>query len=218
MTICGKIECIEDLPRQRMDPKSRSIIIGGVVLLILASVFGTVFYLGRVAKEKRGETPEADPLSQLEVTGNPNSQTDTGTGSGQQSNLKTFTGAGFNVPYPSSWGLLTCSNSANFEFDPTSSSDVRSVVCDVAVKPVTVLVTNRLSCQGETVKLGNHQVIRSKVSAQSGDANYRWCFSVGGKNLEVTHRISASGSRATSKEDFSAAVEQIITGISIGGS
>lgn len=192
-----------------MEDRTRTIIIGAVVLLILAAVFGTVFYLGRTAKNQ-GSTPTGVP----QISRTPAisvSPTPTG-GVAALPGTKTLAAVGFVLHYPSSWGILTCNNSQNVEFDPINGTDSKSVVCDVAVKPVTVLVSqNRLSCTGETVKLGNYQVQRSKNTAASGDINYRWCYSVGGKNLDITHRVSSSGARATSKEDFSAQVEQIIS-------
>ncbi|MCL5784350.1 MAG: hypothetical protein M1142_03290 [Patescibacteria group bacterium] len=196
-----------------MDPKTRVIIVGALALVILAAVAGTLFYLGKASRERSATSGNTslNSLPRLSVTPVPstlrNNQAAT------SSNTKTFVGSGFNLSYVNSWGVLTCSNSQNFEFDPTVGTDLKGVVCDRAVKPVTVLVVNKLNCQGETVKLGENQVVRSKNTPREGDISYRWCLSVGGKNLDITHRVSASGSQATSKEDFSAEVEQMITTI-----
>ncbi len=191
-----------------MDQKTKLTIIGGVVLLIIAAVLVTFFYFGRISKNTGG-TPNSgtNPLSQLPTTSS--STTPAPSGAANANSRKTFTGAGFTLTYPNNWGILTCSNSENFELDPTSSVDTKNVVCDTAVKPITVLVVNRLSCTGETVTLGPNKVIKSKATTDTG-VNYRWCVAIGNKGLDITHRVSSTGSRATSKEDFSSQVEEMI--------
>lgn len=193
-----------------MDQKTRTIIIGGVVLLILAAVSGTIFYLSRISKVSDQTTSTDNSLPQVQISPAPSSAPRNTPGA-SANGLKTFVGPAFSIQYPQNWALLTCSNSQNIELDPYGGNNIQGVVCDFAVKPVTFLVANKLSCQGETVKLGNNQVVRSKTTGANGDINYRWCVPLVGKSVDITHRVSASGSRATSKDDFSAQVEKIIT-------
>lgn len=192
-----------------MDTKTKSILLGGVALLILAVTFGVIFYLGKASRNQATTTESSvDSLGQLPSLSNTNNTPRNDNVA--TSNTKSFTGQGFTLKYPNPWGLLTCSNSQNFEFDPTNGQDVKGVVCDIAVKPVTVLVSDtRPNCQGETVTLGSNQVVKSKTGG-SGEANYRWCLTIGGKNFDITHRVSGSGSRATSKNDFSSQIEEVI--------
>ncbi|MDO8498483.1 MAG: hypothetical protein Q7S44_01735 [bacterium] len=192
-----------------MDTKTKSILLGGIALLILAVTFGVIFYLGKASRNQNVRTePSLDSLSQLPSLST--SDNSSGTGNNNTGTTKSFTGEGFTLKYPTSWGLLTCSNSQNFELDPTSSQDIKGVVCDMAVKPVTFLISStRAACQGETVTLGSNQVVKSKITAR-GDTNYRWCLMVGSKSFDVTHRVSPSGSRATSKDDFSSQIEEVI--------
>jgi len=155
-------------------------------------------------------TPTLSP-TQSNTTGSTNTNS-----SNQTSNtngiIKTYNGEGFSVRYPDNWGLLTCSNSKNFELDPTSPQDVIGVVCDYAVKPVTFVVrSSAISCPGNKVTLGSKQVTKSIKTYSDGDVYYRWCFMSGGKQLDVTHRVSQTGTRATSTTDYSAEVETIIS-------
>ena len=105
------------------------------------------------------------------------------------------------------------SNSTNFEFDP-SGRDMINVVCDEALKPVTFLVVDKLNCSGESIKLGNNQVTRIKILGDEGRVFYRWCTMVGNIGFDITHRVSPTGSRATSKDDFSKEIEKIIISLS----
>lgn len=204
---------------RNMDPKIKTVLIGVAVLFVLGAILGSIFYLGKVSKNNGTdqERTALDSLSRLRANTNTTPSTDSGnplTSGDQLSNLKVYPGEGFAVRYPSSWGILTCSNSQNIELDPTTGQELKGILCDRAVKPVTVLVVDKLNCQGETVTLGGYRVLRSKTTVQDG-TNYRWCLTVGGKNLDITHRVSASGSRATSKDDFSAKVEELISNIQL---
>lgn len=194
-----------------MDQRTRYIVIGGVVLLFVAAVLVTIFYLGRIYRSNSNTTPRetGDPLSQLPVASLSVTTTPPAGVSGVAGNTKLYAGQGFSLDFPNNWSLLTCNNSQNFEFDPAGGADLKNVVCDTAVKPVTVLVVNRLNCTGETVTLGTNKVVKSKTTS-GGNTNYRWCVNVGNKGLDITHRVSGSGARATSKDDFSAQIEQMI--------
>lgn len=205
----------------KMDQRTRYIVIGGVVLLFVAAVLITIFYLGRVYRSNSDapQNPNTNPLTELPTIASSSASVTPSASSGgvslEPSNTKIYAASGFTLNYPSGWGLLTCSNSQNFEFDPTNGADVKNVVCDVAVKPVTVLVTNRLNCTGETINIGEKKVVKSKVTASNGSINYRWCVGLNGKGLDITHRISSFGSRAASKDDFSNQVEQMINSLKV---
>ncbi len=210
------------------------IIIAGIVALIAASIIiGAILLLGGLfPKKPNPEEPLANlPVVNVSISPEPTSSlgtitptktvTPTPAGSGSTNrgntldsrlgNLKTYSGEGFSLRYPSDWGLLTCGNSNHFEFDPTSAQDVAGVVCDYAVKPITVLVKDgNISCSGDKVTLGSRSVTKSLKTYSDGDKDYRWCVNEGGKTLDITHRVSQSGSRATSKTDYSSQVEDMI--------
>lgn len=197
-----------------MDQRLRLIVFGAAAFIILAVVVWGIFLMVRnsqVQVETPAET-STDLSSRLPVTtSTPSAVTAT-----PPPGMKTHTGQGFSLYYPVGWGLLTCANSPHFELDPVNGADALGVVCDAALKPVTVLVADQITCSGETVTLGSHQVVRSKVT-EGTDTNYRWCVAAGDKALDITHRVSPTGSRATSREDFSAQIEQVITTVSILG-
>ena len=198
-----------------MDPKTRSIIIGAVSLIVLAAIIGGIFFFGRISRDNVDVTgPNGiDSLPQIGTSPTPASGVTTSPETGTV-DTKNYQADGVVVKYPASWGLLTCSTNSNFELDPVSSADVKGVVCGYALKPVTFLIVNRLNCPGEVVTLGSHPVTKFK-SLTNGATTYRWCVSVGNKNLGITHRVSPSGSRATSTTDFSAQVEQIIKDLQV---
>ncbi|MFH0937248.1 MAG: hypothetical protein V1808_03060 [Candidatus Daviesbacteria bacterium] len=197
-----------------MDQRSRAIIVVAVTLLVLAIIFVVVLLVLRASKvtiPSSTNNPSLSRLPTVAVSPSPSASGVTLAPTTSSSANKTFIGQGFNLNYPTSWGILTCNNSQNFEFDPGNSVDAKNVICDIAVKSITVLVTTtQPNCQGDKVKLGNNDVIRSKVISDNGNINYRWCLAVGGKGFDITHRVSQSGGRATSKIDFSAQVEQMI--------
>ncbi len=201
-----------------MSQAIKSIIIGAVIILVIAIILGVIFYWGRIVTS--GSRPTIDVLSKLRiktvettvtVTPTPTSTIAGVTGSTNlQSDLKKYYGTGFVINYPQKWGLLTCSNSVNLEFDPVNGTD-NHVVCDRAVKPITILISDNASnCPGNTIILGNHSVVKSQTNYPDGNINYKWCLALGNKYFNITHRVSASGSRATSTQDYSTQVEQLI--------
>lgn len=200
--ICGKITT-------SMDQRNKVIIFAGVGLLVLSVVFVSLFYFLRVTKSKITQ-PAIVPnsLSRLPSIVVTPSIVDSVTP--VLSNDKIFKGLGFSLSFPNKWGLLTCNNSNSFEFDP-NGGDMKNVTCDSALKPVTFLVVNKLNCSGDPIKLGNNQVTKTKTINSSGDISYRWCTIVSSAGFDITHRVSKDGSMATSKDDFSAEVEKIIT-------
>lgn len=207
-------------------------IILGVAVLLIIGVVGTVYYSAQRAKRNIVvQTPPA--VNELErvfsptpgvVPTQPNTPPRPISGATPApsspvaprpvvlaDNMKMVQIKGVSFKYPQNWGLLTCTNSSNFEFDPYSVTDQR-MSCDRAQKPITVLVGSAQVCPGNTVNLGKLQVIKSKVENARG-VDYRWCFSVDGTHFDITHRVSQSGARATSKDDFSTQIEQMITNI-----
>ncbi len=135
--------------------------------------------------------PSASPSPSVQVNGS----------------LKTYNGSSFSISYPKAWSILTCNNSQNIELDPTSTTDQLNVNCGYALKPITILVGNT-SCQGQTVKLGNISTIKSSTQTPTG-VNYMWCTQTQ-PMLNITHRVSSDGSRATSTQDFSSQIEEMI--------
>jgi len=189
-----------------MEYKTRIIIIGAAVISIIVLVGMVIIYWERIFQNK---TVDGDnSLSGLPVISSAPVDS-TAQGDTQPASVKSFTSPLFDLNYPSTWGILTCSNSQNIEFDPINSADVKNILCDRAVKPITILVVNRLNCLGETMKLGSFNVVKSKT-VQGEDILYRWCFMAGSNGLDITHRVSPSGAQATSKEDFSPAIEKMI--------
>ena len=127
---------------------------------------------------------------------------------------KSYKGVGFELAYPNNWGLLTCNNSVNFEFDPEKSQDMLKVNCDRAVKPITVLVSDNLSCQGDNIKLGNNSVVRIVEGTKGAEADYRWCvINPNGVDLDITQRVSNSGRPSSSRQDFAVQIEQVISSV-----
>lgn len=195
-----------------MDQKTRTIILGGVAVLIVAVIIGVFIYLSRNTTGRLPFSDTTSPLSRLETTSSPSVSPVPRTDETPipANSTKILIGTGFNLNYPASWGVLTCSNSQNFEFDPDNSTDLQNIACNMAIKPITVLVASRLTCQGDKITLSSHQVIKSKTTSDSDMVSYRWCMSTGEKNLDITHRVSASGARASSKVDYSNQIEQMI--------
>lgn len=212
-----------------MDQRKSLVITALVLIFIIAVIVGTIVFLVRGARSRTAgnnttvpqvtEIPTFSPAPEsIEApsTGNVPAQTPApaeddsnkgGTPPNQQ-NLKTYNGASFSIKYPSNWGMLTCSNSQNIEFDPTSPTDQLNVRCDVALKPVTLLVGTNPTCEGQSVKLGNVEVVKSVTQTSTGK-NYRWCSKTL-PTLDITHRVSSTPSRATSTQDYSSQIEDMI--------
>lgn len=201
-----------------MNAQTRLIVLGGIALFVLVIV-GVVAYYSMGLFKGGVNLPQGASvidLSSMLPTTPPAGSSVTPTPSSNSlvpaagALLKTYSGSGFSLRYPSKWGVLTCSNSQNFEFDPISGTDIKGVVCDRALKPVTVLVVN-----------GNPTCPARSVTGASGEINYRWCAPLNNNLfLDITHRVSQLGGRATSVNDYSTQIEQIIKTISTasGGS
>lgn len=200
-----------------MEQRAKTLIITGIVaLVILGIILGTVYYLGSNLRRRfsgfgANSAPSATPSPTL-IPANIEGQV-------QGVGLKVYSGDGFTLNYPEKWGVLKCSNTANFEFDPINSVDEFGVECDYAQKPITVLVNSGIECTGEDLRIGNTLVRKSKETVAKG-VNYRWCTVNTTPGLDVTHRVSTEEARATSKVDFSVQVEQVISSFNFlsGGS
>lgn len=210
--------------------RRRALIVTAIVLLVLiALIVGIVWYLIQFIRSRQTSLPTVSrtpaptttsvPLASPEsfpVTGgvtstptpvpvvSPNVQT---------SPTKTYNGQGFQLVYPREWGLLTCTNSQNIEFDPANSTD-QKISCDRAIKPITVLVNSSNCPGGQTVNLGGVQAVKVVTQVQGG-VNYKWCVRTG-IPLEISHRVSPQGGRASSVDDFSAQIEQMIANFRFG--
>lgn len=221
-----------------MEAKRGLIVAGIIIILILGILAGTIYYLTQSFRNNISENAEVprfsatpSPTSQfLNQTPSPSptprptpivrvsprpSQTPSPSPSLTQ--VKIYTGDGFSLSYQQNWGTVACSNSSNFEFDPVNLSSQR-IVCDRAIKPITVIVGNTTNCQGETVQLGKHQVIKLtqtnvSISGNQYLTNYQWCLNIGSKGLIISHRVSNNNAPASSREDLSSQVERIISSI-----
>lgn len=201
-----------------------------VIVLILAVIFGTIFYLSRFFGVKLPVINTSINPTQVEIV-NPNDQNSLPSdnlppNSNPQSSIPqtggvlgiaTYMVGGLQIQYPQNWGLLTCSDSKNFELDPTSSNRLQ-IDCSDAIKAVTVLVNTSLNCQGQTINLGVNRVIKQTkdnvfIRGLGYKKEYRWCVSATGVNFDITHRVSDQGYTASSKQDYSSQVEQIISNI-----
>ncbi len=200
-----------------MDERAKVLLItGSVLLILLAIISGTIFYFvkgfqnRKTGNQSNTAKPSATAVAKSSLAPSPSLQTN-----GKMPGTKTYRGAGFQIFYPEKWGLLTCGNSLNFELDPTNSTDIKSVKCEVAQKPMTILtdVTTCLKDSTETVNLGDIQVIRSKASI-AGYTKYHWCILK--PPLDITHRVSSDNSPASSRDDFSTQIEELISKIRFG--
>lgn len=222
-----------------MEQQQRSLIFTAAVgLIILAIIIGSVYYLvkfiqGRVATSRQtvqtseniAQNPEAtqsgdilapgiiaDPQTPTPGTTQPsNPQTPSNT-QNTPAGKKVLNVSTFQLVYPNNWGVLTCDNSSNIEFDPSNPADTK-VVCNTATKPVTILVGDIRGCEGETSRIGNVDVVKSQAS-EGSYIKYQWCTKTT-PVLNITHRVSEGNEPATSKQDFSKQIEEMISNISV---
>lgn len=213
-----------------MEGRGNLILTAIIIILILSVVVGTIFYLSKNFRGRLnlpGTSPTTNifsfvpssipslvpsPTTVRSVTTMPTNNTTNNT-----SSLTTYYGSNFSLSYPKNWGLLTCSTSKNFELDPYNST-AQTIPCDFAVKPITILVGTSVSCLGTISKIGSYQVRRSvtrdvSIRGLKYDTVYRWCFNAAGNNFDISHRVSKLGYPASSKDDFSSQVEQMISTI-----
>ena len=104
---------------------------------------------------------------------------------------QTYRGRGFSLKYPEKWGLLTCSNSTNFEFDPANNRDQAGVVCNWAVKPITAMArTSDADCRGNSNTLGG-TAGRKRGEKEGTYTYYTWC-TTSPPFLEFSHRVGST--------------------------
>jgi hypothetical protein len=212
-----------------MDPQRRTLIVtGAVLLIILLIIFGTVFFLIRTILKPSKGTPTPTPSSRVGLfpTASPEA-----TLPGEVSATSTPTPAPFNInspatgselyngptfqfQYPKNWSILTCSNSKNLELDPTGNVDQLNVACDVAQKPVTILVGMSSCSGGQVITLGNisvRKVVGPVLTNLGGSGTqYHWCTE-SNPALDITHRVGTG--RAFSATDHATQVEQVISSL-----
>lgn len=199
-----------------------------VILLILGIIGGAIYYLTQTFRGRVASTPKPSPIAQAADTQGIPLASFTPEVTNQPAPIVTpepipqaagiYNGKDFSLTYPKNWGLLTCNNSENFEFDPSNATPQLNVPCSFAVKPVTILVNASTTCTGDRVNIGSYQVTKEKlvdvnINGNKYEAVYRWCFVAKNKNFDISHRVSKQGFPASSKDDFSNQVEQVISSI-----
>lgn len=204
-----------------MEITTKTIIFAIISVILIAAILGGVFYLLKNSKQFNLGNKEASisglPVIQLSPTPT------TGTGATTQnqatlpvapaSDTKTYQGQDFILKYPDNWGILTCNDSRNIEFDPYNKSDLINYSCDSAIKPITILVSSQsISCSGDVVKIGGNSVTKSIAQTANWTKN-RWCLSKNGVSLDITNRVAPTGITGTGKDDFSKQIEQIINSL-----
>lgn len=198
----------------------RGIILAIIVfVIVLLLIGGSIYYLTRILRRSSVSTSTPDATTTVISSPSPSITTSTSVPStpgvtAPAGNL-VYNGQGFSLFYPNNWGILTCTTSQNIEFDPYNPGK-QSAPCNSAVKPITVLVNSGYACSGQTVSLGSKQVNklrREVVLQETGQliTEYQWCFSAGGKNFFISHRTSPANGLATSRDDFSSQIEQMIS-------
>ena len=200
-----------------MEDKTRALIVtGAVLLLILALIIAAIFYLIRfIQSRSTGVRPSPTPTTQVstsptvegidaEITDSPI------TPSGE---TKEYLGSGFQLNYPKNWGILTCNNSQNIEFDPYDGTDHLKVACDYAQKSVTVMYG--VSCEGAVTQIGGVAVVKSSRMLSKGTEK-SWCVKVG-NGLFITNRVSTESARGYGKDDQTVLIEKMISEMRVGG-
>lgn len=199
-----------------MEDKTRALIVtGAVLLLILALIIAAIFYLIRFIQGRQAGITATNTQNSINFSPSPEADGVISNGSApvNQGDFKTYNGTGFQLSYAKNWGILTCSNSQNVEFDPTNGTDQLKVACDYAQKPITVIVGAQ--CEGQTTQIGTMQVVKSQKQLSQGTEK-AWCVKTGGSNLLFTNRVSGNEVRGYGKEDQTSAIEQMISRIKVG--
>jgi hypothetical protein len=194
-----------------MDAERKSLVATALVgLVVLAIIVGSIYYLIQFIRN-RNTTNVAN--NQVEVSASPVASGGVIVSQGENTNQptgddKSYNAGDFQIAYPKNWGVLTCSNSSNIELDPTNGQDNLKVACSTAVKPVTIIKDATGCANGEMIDVGSFKVVRTKAT-EGGYTRYEWCTKTV-PALYITHRVSNDGSPATSKDDFSKQVEDLI--------
>ena len=202
---------------RNMEQRRAVIVAIAIALLVALAIIGTIVFLSNFLRNKSttnrtvvSSSSEPVIMATTEPSASPSSAA-SAQGSATISapaNTKSISIGGFTGFHPNTWGVLSCTNSENIEFDPNGADS--SVACNYAKKPITVVVSKNLNCKGDEVTLGNNTVVKSK-SIRSHEIRYRWCVKGTDTNLDITHRVTDSNLSAASKEDFSSQVEQFIS-------
>lgn len=203
-----------------MEQQQRSLVFTAAVgLIILALIVGSVYYLVKFIQSRVASSRQS-PQASVETVAQTSESPEFSTGAisrtpiqpGQTGNppagKKIYNAGTFQVLYPNNWGILTCTNSLHFELDPMSGADSK-IACESAEKPITVLVDNISKCEGENIKIGNIEVVKSKKIDGEYTA-YRWCVKTD-PVLNITHRVSKGGEKAVSPNDYSSQIEEMIS-------
>lgn len=209
----------------QMEITTKTIIFAVITVILIAAILGGIFYLLKNAKQlnvnnktdllSKLQTVSSSPTPAIPTEQIPSSQNLTQQSVTPTENIKVYQGQNFVLRYPGTWGIVTCNNSQNIEFDPYNKNDLKNYSCDTALKPITILVSKQpVSCFGENIKIGNLAVIRSKTETANWMKN-RWCINKNGMSLDITNRVTPNGIRGTGKDDFSKQIEQIINTTSI---
>lgn len=210
-----------------MDERTKTLLVSAFVLIvILAIIFGIIFSVIRIIQNRRTATNASPSPSALVLQNSPGPTSQPIIQDGQSvspivtpvprpsGDFDTYNKGGISFNYPRSWGILSCSNSQNLELDPLNNTDQLNFACDIALKPITILVGSSNCPAGETGSKGGVNFTKSQISTPTG-VNYAWCTQTS-PSLEITHRVSRDGSRATSTRDFSAEIENLISTIRTG--
>jgi hypothetical protein len=209
-----------------MDERTKTLLVSAFVLIIiLAIVFGIIFSIVRIVQNRRtastSVTPspivsQATPSASPQVPGQEEASSQPASTPAPQpiGDFDTYSKGGVSFRYPKAWSVLACSNSQNIELDPTTNIDQMDFVCDIALKPITVLIGSGNCPTGETASKGGVSYTKSQ-SQIPGGTSYKWCTKTT-PPLEITHRVSSDGSRATSTQDFSKQIEDMIGTIRTG--
>lgn len=199
-----------------MDAERRSLIATALVgIVVLAIIIGSIYYLIQFIRNRQANTNVANNQVQASVSPSPVGSAPIQVNQGQQpatGDFKTYNAGDYQITYPKNWGLLTCNNSQNVELDPTNGQDQAGVACSVATKPITI-IKNATGCVGgEIVDMGSYKVAKTKAT-EGGYTRYEWCTKTN-VPLYITHRVSDDNSPATSKDDVSRQVEELISRLS----
>lgn len=207
-----------------MEITTKTIIFAFISVILIAAILGGVFYLLKNSKQLNFNSNKTASISSLPViqatpTPTPGSANLTQTQNQNQTSTvntqstKTYQGQNFILKYPADWGILTCSNSKNIEFDPYNKNDLINYSCDSAIKPITILVSSQpISCPGDVVKIGENSATKSITQTANWIKN-RWCVNKNGVNLDIINRVAPTGIAGTGKDDFSKQIEQIISNL-----
>ena len=200
-----------------MDQRKVLILAGVLGVLLLIIIIGTVAYISSSRSTSPQNTQKIVTSSPLPIPSTATSGSNpAGSVSNTKGNFKTYSGTGFSVRYPKTWGLLTCSNSKDFEFDPVNGTDQLKVVCNKALKPITVIVhTTPVSCLGSKQTFGSVTTTKA-VDSGAPFTDYRYCTQTT-PQLDISTRYSPNGGTAVATTDYSSQVEQLISNVSFGG-